>query len=83
MQRTASESISGTAIEGKVLTEVMKGKKVVFVPHGMKDRTNPRCVQGILTSWNERAVFVTFPISENPHACRPEDLRWVNEVASV
>lgn len=62
-------------IDIKALTEADLGRKVIF------EREPCRPVEGELSSWNDRYVFVRFkgPTGE---ACEPADIRFALDRAS-
>jgi hypothetical protein len=57
-------------IEISKLTEKDKGREVVFTSQGSKREF------GIISSWNERFIFVKYNGSQQSQATRPEDLRF-------
>jgi hypothetical protein len=57
-------------IEISKLTENDKGREVAFNSQG------PEREFGIISSWNERFIFVKYNSSQQSQATRPEDLRF-------
>jgi hypothetical protein len=61
-------------IEISKLSEKDKGREVVFNSHGSKTEF------GIISSWNERFIFVKYNGRQQGQATRPKDLRFSIEV---
>jgi hypothetical protein len=57
-------------IEISKLTERDKGREVVY---GYRD---PEMEFGIISSWNERFIFVKYNGNQQSQATKPEDLRF-------
>ena len=58
------------------LTDARPGMRVRYIPgHAHGDRGHPDCEDGVVSSVNERFVFVRFHImQEHGAACHAEDL---------
>ncbi len=52
------------------------GAAVIYIPgHAKGDPSHPDSQLGVISSWNDKYVFVNFGKSSNP-ACDPRDLLW-------
>jgi hypothetical protein len=63
-------SRGGNMIEISRLTEKDKGREVVYHVQGTINEF------GIISSWNERFIFVKYNGNQQSHATKPENLRF-------
>lgn len=64
-------------IEDRPLTDDDLGAQVTYVPmHAGGDRNHPDVEHGVITSFNDKFVFVRYAKVGSGVATDPRDLRW-------
>lgn len=61
------------------LSEAKKGLEVKYIPtHAWGDEDHPHCETGIISSWNDKYIFVRYfrngMSQHTPESTQPEDL---------
>jgi hypothetical protein len=64
----------------KNATDFTVGRTVLYIPmHAYGDRNHPDVERGVVTSRNDRTVFVRFGSDNHSKGCYPDDLVYVEE----